>query len=102
MKRTLLLMVLVAATVSAQPSTRRATNLGALLNFPAYYHTRPIVLVGDLKLQDNGELRLTSDGQSMRVLFKGSAPDGRDEIRGEFWDVGRMNADDPRLAEYDV
>jgi hypothetical protein len=102
MKRALLLLLLAATTVSAQPSTRRATNLSALLGFPAYYHTRPIVIVGEVALQDNGELRVTSDGQSMRVLFKGSAPDGRDEIRGEFWDVGRMNADDPRLAEYDV
>ena len=23
---------------------------------------------------------------------------GLDEVRGEFWDLGRMNADDPRLA----
>ena len=38
----------------------------------------------------------------MRVLFKGSAPDGLSEVRGEFWDLGRMNADDPRLAGYDL
>ena len=23
-------------------------------------------------------------------------------MRGEFWDLGRMNADDPRLAAYDL
>jgi hypothetical protein len=38
----------------------------------------------------------------MRVIFKGSAPDGVDEVRGEFWDLGRLTADDPRLAGYDL
>jgi hypothetical protein len=32
----------------------------------------------------------------------GSAPDGIDEIRGEFWDLGRLGADNPRLAGYDL
>jgi hypothetical protein len=36
------------------------------------------------------------------VIFKGSAPDGLDEIRGEFWDVGRMKPDDPRLSGYNL
>ena len=38
----------------------------------------------------------------MRVVFKGSAPDGNDEIRGEFWDLGRMKSDDPRLVSIDL
>ncbi len=36
------------------------------------------------------------------MLYKGSAPDGLDEIRGEFWDIGRMKPDDPQLASYDL
>jgi hypothetical protein len=36
------------------------------------------------------------------VVFKGNAPDGNDEIRGEFWDLGRMKADEPRLANIDL
>ncbi len=38
----------------------------------------------------------------MRVLFKGGAPEGLNEIRGELWDLGRMNADDPRLSSYNL
>jgi len=95
-------LVLLAATVSAQPSTRHATNIASLVAQPGFYHQRPIVIVGEVKLQDNGELRATTEGLSIRVVFKGSAPDGMDEIRGEFWDVGRMNAADPRLAGYDL
>ena len=85
-----------------QPSPRRATNLAALVAYPGFYHLRPIVVVGKVKQQDNGDVLLADDAGSVRVVFKGSVPDGLDEIRGEFWDLGRMNADDPRLAAYDV
>lgn len=101
-KRCLTICLLFCATVSAQPAVRRATSLAALIAHPDFYHLRPIVVVGEVKLQDNGELRVTTDGASMRVVFKGSAPDGVDEIRGEFWDLGRMGADNPRLAGYDI
>ena len=44
-----------------------------------------------------------SDGSgSLRVIPDGNAPEGSDEIRGQFWDLGRMKADDPRLAGYDL
>ena len=102
MKRLPLLVLLLAATVSAQPTPRRATSLAALSAHPTFYHLRPVVIVGEVMLQDNGELRVTSDGTSMRVISKGSAPDGLDEVRGEFWDIGRMNPDDPRLAGYNM
>jgi hypothetical protein len=101
-RRVSLFVLLVAASVSAQPAVRRATNLAALIAHPAFYHLHPIVVVGALKLEDNGELHVTSDGASMRVLFKGSPPEGTDEIRGEFWDLGRLGADSPRLAGYDL
>lgn len=94
--------VLIAATLSAQPSPRRASNLAALIAYPTYYHQRPIIIVGTVALQDSGELRVTGDGISMHVLSAGRAPEGLDEIRGEFWDLGRMNADDPRLRLYDL
>jgi Bacterial Ig-like domain len=102
LRRAFVLVLVFTASLSAQPAVRRATNLAALTAHPAFYHTRPIAVVGAVKLEDNGDLRVTTDGVSMRVIFKGSAPDGVDEIRGEFWDLGRMGADNPRLAGYDL
>lgn len=103
MKRLLLIVLLIAPALSAQPgATRRATNIAALLAFPNFFHQRPVVVVGELKLLDTGELRLTSDAASIRVLSKGTIPDGSVEVRGEFWDLGRFNADDPRLTTYDL
>jgi hypothetical protein len=61
------------------------------------------VIVGTVALKDN-ELRVSGDTASIHLIVKGasSAPDGLDEIRGEFWDVGRMKPDDPRLSGYDL
>ena len=103
MKRLLLLFLLVAATLSAQTGlTRRAANVAALLGHPAYFHMRPVVIVGELKRLDTGELRLTTDGVSIRVIYQGTTLEGVAEVRGEFWDLGKFKADDPRLVGYDV
>src|SRR4051812_29988076 len=86
----------------AQLQTRRATNLAALLAYPGFYHGRPILIVGRVTI-DNNQFRVEDEAEhSVRLLFKGTPPDGVDEIRGEFWDVGRMKPDDPRLTGYDL
>jgi len=101
MKRTLALLLATAATVSAQPATRRATNLTTLLAYPGFFHARPIVIVGTVGV-DKDQLRVSDDSASIHLIFKGNAPDGLDEVRGEFWDLGRMKADDIRLSAYDL
>lgn len=101
MKRTIVLLLAIASTVSAQPQTRRATNLATLLAYPGFFHARPIVIVGKVGIENN-QLRLSDDNGSIHLIFKGSAPDGLDEVRGEFWDLGRMKADDIRLSTYDL
>ena len=95
-------LALGAAAVSAQAPQRHATNVTALLAHPSFYHLRPIVIVGTTALIDNGELRVNSESGTMRVIFKGGAPEGLNEIRGELWDLGRMNPDEPRLTGYDL
>jgi Big-like domain-containing protein len=93
----------LAPPAAAQTTTRRATNIGALLAFPGFYHGRPIVVVGKVALEANGQLKVSDDeAGSIPIVFKGSAPDGLDEVRGEFWDIGRMKADDIRLNTYDL
>jgi hypothetical protein len=86
----------------AQLATRRATNLAALLAYPGFYHGRPIVVVGKIALEQNGQLRVSDEAVSLHLVFKGNAPDGLDEVRGEFWDIGRMKLDDLRLSTYDL
>jgi hypothetical protein len=95
-------VAVAATTASAQPATRRATNIAALLAYPGFFHQRPIVLVGKVTTGNNGDVRVADDVGSVRVVVKGGAPDGLDEIRGEFWDLGRMKPDEPRLATVDL
>jgi len=101
-RRALAFALLLAATVSAQPQARRAANVAALLAYSAFYHLRPVVTVGTLSRLDNGDLQLAGGPAPMLVVFAGRASDGLSEVRGDFWDVGRMNVDDPRLAALDV
>ena len=101
-KRALLLALMLPTVTLAQPTIRRATNLQALIAQTAFYHLRPVVIVGKVELKDNGELRLSSDSASIRLISTGSAPEGLDEVRGELWDLGRFGRDDPRLAPLDV
>jgi hypothetical protein len=96
-----LAFIVVAATGDAQPVIRRATNLATLLAYPGFFHARPILIVGTVGV-DKDSLRLSDDNASIRLVFKGNAPDGLDEVRGEFWDLGRMKADDIRLSTYDL
>ncbi|HEY3042969.1 MAG TPA: Ig-like domain-containing protein, partial [Vicinamibacterales bacterium] len=90
------------ASADAQPAGRRATNIAAILAYPSFYHLRPILLVGTVAQQQNGEFRVSDGTGSLRVIPDGNVPDGRDEVRGQFWDLGRMKPDDPRLAGYDL
>jgi hypothetical protein len=96
------LALLPGTFAEAQTTTRRATNLAALLAYPGFYHGRPIVIVGKVALDPNGQLKVSDDDASIHLVFKGNAPDGLDEVRGEFWDIGRMKADDIRLTAYDL
>src|SRR6266498_3243714 len=95
-------MLLAAAMASGQTPPRRAANVTALLSFPAFYHGRQIVVVGDVTTDREGHATVSDGAMSVRLVFKGSAPDGPNEIRGEFWDVGRMKPDEPRLNTIDL
>src|SRR5262249_30758058 len=99
--RGMLLGVAIAGSVAAQPLARRATNIAALVGFPGYYHGRNVLVVATVGLEKN-QLRASDEGGSVRLVSKGNAPDGLDEIRGEFWDIGRMKPDDPKFASYDL
>lgn len=101
-RRVLALLLATAAVVSAQSGTRRATNLAALLAHPTFYHQRPITVVGSVTLETNGVYTISADGLTMKMVSRTSAPDGLDEIRGDFLDIGRMNADDPRVRTLDL
>ena len=58
----------------AQASDRRATNLTALLAYPGFYHGRPIVIVGKVALDPNGQLKVSDDDASDPSRVQGQRP----------------------------
>lgn len=98
MIRRAFLVLAFATAAAAQPSdTRRATSLEAILAFPDFFHGRSVIVVGNLATGDNGELTLSDNTASIRVVYKGHMSDGLSEVRGQFFDVGRIKPDDPRV-----
>jgi hypothetical protein len=96
--------VVLSAPASGQPQARLATTIDALLTYPVFYHGRTVVVRGTLEERD-GLWSLTSSGTERRVhvLTKSTRPDpGTVEARGEFWDLGRLQHDDPRFVGYDM
>jgi hypothetical protein len=89
-------------SLDAQTAVRRATNISAILAYPNFYHMRPVLVVGTVAQQQNGEFRVSDGSDWLRVVPDGNAPDGVNEVRGQFWDIGRMKADDPRFATLDL
>jgi Big-like domain-containing protein len=83
---------------AAQMSTRRAVSLAALFAFPGFYQGQPVVVRGMLVTRDQAVLISRTVDRSIPLIFNGPSPiDGPVEIRATFWDVGRLQRDDPRI-----
>jgi hypothetical protein len=94
----------VAVPSSAQPQARLATTIDALLTYPVFYHGRTVVVRGALEERDGfWSLASAGTGRRIHVLVKSTRPDaGAVEARGEFWDLGRLQQQDPRFAAYEM
>ncbi len=97
----LLLAAVALASPSAQAPTRIATTADALVASPLFFHGKQIVVRQAL----TGEGELTQLAETPRPVFvfwreRPSRSEG--EIRGEFWDIGRFEEHDARLAAYNL
>jgi hypothetical protein len=96
----------VASAVLAQPTTRVAATVEALVTYPLYFHGREVVVRGTLDRRDGLTSLASLDpafGRRVHVVTRNAQPDaGPVEARGDYWDLGRLQPDDPRLAGFDV
>ena len=96
--------VLHPAFAAAQPLRYLPTTLAALDAYPSFFHRQPVVV----RATPEGDLRdvFVSDGERrVRALYVAPPVAGeRDflEIEGTFWDVGRLQPDDPRVAGHGI
>jgi hypothetical protein len=88
----------VPIVLSAQQPVRRATSPLALLTYPGFFQGQPVVVRGTLATRDVAVLTSPSTERAIPLLFSGTSPgDGAVELRATFWDVGRLQREDPRL-----
>lgn len=97
-----LILLLASGPASAQPSSRTATTAEALTLYPLFFHGRQVVLRGTVQ-HPSSEVTALRAGETVRPVFlfsRDGAPidDGAKEVRGTFWDLGRLTPDDPHLA----
>src|SRR5687768_5663233 len=100
--RTVVVVVLVASSAAAphaQIAARRAASAAALLTYPGFYQGQPVVVRGNLVTRDQPVLLSKSIERSIPLIFKGPSPiDGPVELRATFWDVVRLQREDPLIV----
>ncbi len=96
----LVALVVSSATPSyAQLATRRAASPAALLAYPGFYQGQLVVVRGNLVSRDRPVLLSPTIERSIPLVFSGPSPaDGPVEVRASFWDVGRLQREDPRIV----
>ena len=97
--------ILLVSHAAAQ-STRRATTLDALDRHPVFFHGEEVVLVAEAT-SDQVLTWLVNEDDSVRVLALDvpPLPEGvREhlEVTGTFYDVGRLQENDQRLANLPI
>jgi len=108
----LLLSVLaVTCQAGAQPPSRQATTIAALRAAPVFFHGKQIAVLGSI-VESRGMYRLEppaagagavpdAPGRGIYVYWRERPSRTDGEIRGEFWDLGRLSEGDPRFTAYD-
>jgi Bacterial Ig-like domain len=90
----------VAITAAAQPPDRIATTAEALVGNALFFHGKRIVVRHAVK-QTGALFELDATAKPVFIFWK-DRPVGSDgEIRGEFYDLGRMQEGDSRFSSYD-
>ena len=97
--------------VRAQPSNRIATTPQALVSSAVFFHGKRIAVRGKVvEAGDQGRLEVPIDEAvaakrqtppQLFIFWRERPSRSEGEIRGEFWDLGRVTQDDGRFATYD-
>ncbi|MEX2272968.1 MAG: Ig-like domain-containing protein [Vicinamibacterales bacterium] len=100
----LLLLALTAANAaSMQAPVRHVTTAHALSQYGHFFHGAQISFLGTVT--EAGGLPVVSIGETQHAAVtwqQPQAPDGQVVLRGTFLDLGRLEANDPRLNNIDT
>jgi hypothetical protein len=93
-------MLCVAVAAAAQAPDRIATTAEALVANPLFFHGKRIVVRHAVK-QTGALFELDATAKPVFVYWKESPVGTAGEIRGEFYDLGRMQEGDSRFSSFD-
>jgi len=86
------------AALSAQAPTRHATTAEALVAAPVFFHGKQIAVRTDVE-PAGALMKLAGTTKPIFVFWRDSPSAPRNsEVRGEFWDVGRLERTDARFS----
>jgi Big-like domain-containing protein len=101
----------VCGSARAQPPGRIATTPHALVTSAVFFHGKQIAVrakIADAGDQSRVEIPIDEAAVAKRstppqlfVFWRERPPRNEGEIRGEFWDLGRVAQDDGRFSSYD-
>lgn len=97
-----LLLLCTSVTIQTQIAAK-STTIDALLRYAVFFHGQPVRVRGVLLTSDN-ELWILSAEQRVLVVRdgrSGRSDSGTVECLGTFWDIGRLEPDDPHLTGTD-
>ncbi|MEO7276246.1 MAG: Ig-like domain-containing protein [Vicinamibacterales bacterium] len=108
---TLILGASLAWSVAAQQSGRVATTVDGLLAEPSFFHGRQVAFRSAVVQERSGARLAVADAATTTagaprvhpvfVYWRQAPTRSHGEIRGEFWDLGRLREDDARFTAYD-
>jgi Bacterial Ig-like domain len=98
---TTLVLLAVAGSAVTQPAVRRSTTVAAVRQFPSYFHLQNVLLHGELVESGMGFVLRGGERDIPLILndAKGTSG-GLVEVRGQLFDVGRLEPGDPRVRSY--
>jgi hypothetical protein len=96
------LFAAAASAVVAQAPARRVATVAALKQFAAFYHGKPVLVRGELKLAGDRTNLVTAEDTIPLLVQEGTPNEGTYDVRGEALDIGRLTPGDPRLGGMDL
>lgn len=92
--------VFLCVAPAAQGPGRIATTPEALVASPVFFHGKRVAVRGAVT-QSGDLVQLAGTSKPVFIYWRERPAQSEGEIRGEFWDLGRMEDKDPRFTSYD-
>src|SRR4051794_18537204 len=93
-------VIVFGGAAIAQAPDRIATTADALVANPLFFHGKRIVVRHPIRQKDR-LVELDATAKPVYIFWREPPSGSEGEIRGEFWDLGRMQEGDDRFSSYD-